>query len=300
MKSSSNEHYIYYALRFASAMCFIGHGAFGIITKEIWCNYFAVFGVGHDMAYTFMPIVGTFDILMGVSLLFYPTRAVLGWLAFWGLITASLRPLSGEPFAEFIERAGNYGAPFTLFVLCGIRNLHLKHWFTKVTTNDVAGKITMRQLVMSLRVIVFLLLAGHGWLNLIDKQSLLSQYTALGFSDPGAVARNAGIFEVAGAFIVLIKPVRPLLLVLLVWKIGTELFYPHWELFEWIERGGSYGAILALWLALPKTFSPILYKKLKAIVPTVAYDNTNHFESLVTLLRIGVNGYKFQVFRDID
>jgi hypothetical protein len=43
------------------------------------------------------------------------------------------------------------------------------------------------------------------------------------------------------------------LIVLLVWKMGTELFYPHWEAFEWIERGGSYGAILALWLILPQT-----------------------------------------------
>ena len=53
----------------------------------------------------------------------------------------------------------------------------------------------------------------------------------------------------AAAVAVLIRPVRPLLLVLLLWKISTELFYPHWELFEWIERGGSYGSLLALWLA---------------------------------------------------
>jgi len=25
------------------------------------------------------------------------------------------------------------------------------------------------------------------------------------------------------------------------------LFYPHYEIFEWIERGGSYGVLLALW-----------------------------------------------------
>jgi hypothetical protein len=32
--------------------------------------------------------------------------------------------------------------------------------------------------------------------------------------------------------------------------MGTELFYPHWEMFEWIERGGSYGCLLALLLTL--------------------------------------------------
>ena len=56
---------IYYALRIASAMCFIGHGAFGIITKEIWTHYFGVFGIGHDTAYALMPYVGVVDICMG-------------------------------------------------------------------------------------------------------------------------------------------------------------------------------------------------------------------------------------------
>src|ERR1700709_751220 len=102
---------IHYTLRFASAMCFIGHGVFGIITKKIWLNYFAVFGIGTDLGYHLMPWLGTVDILIGLSLLFYPTRAFLLWLVIWGTITALLRPLSGEPFAEAIERAGNYGAP---------------------------------------------------------------------------------------------------------------------------------------------------------------------------------------------
>ena len=116
-------HKCIYALRIASAMCFIGHGTFGIITKPIWCNYFAVFGIGHDLAYHLMPVLGTIDILLGLSLLFYPTRAVLGWLVIWGAVTALLRPLSGEPFGEFIERAGNYGAPLALLLLSGWRPL---------------------------------------------------------------------------------------------------------------------------------------------------------------------------------
>jgi len=102
----NTEQKIYYTLRIAAAMCFIGHGSFGIITKAIWCNYFAVFGIGHDMAYHLMPILGSVDILMGLSLLFYPVRAIAFWLVIWGFITATLRPLSGEPFPELLERAG--------------------------------------------------------------------------------------------------------------------------------------------------------------------------------------------------
>src|ERR1700743_2221757 len=85
---------MHYALRIASAMCFIGHGAFGIVTKPIWCNYFAVFGIGHDTAYRLMPLLGSFDILMGILMLVYPVRAVPVWLIMWGIVTALLRPMS--------------------------------------------------------------------------------------------------------------------------------------------------------------------------------------------------------------
>lgn len=241
-------HNMHIALRVASAMCFIGHGTFGIITKPIWCNYFAVFGIGHDLAYQLMPVLGTVDILMGLSLLFYPTRAVLAWLVVWGAVTALLRPISGEPVGEFIERAGNYGAPLALLLLSALRPL-----WSRLDAHPHPDKKQFDRVVLCLRVVVFLLLLGHGWLNWIEKKGLLAQYAALGFSNPVSVAHAVGIFEMISAVALLIRPLRPLLLVLLVWKIGTELFYPHHEVFEWIERGGSYGSLLALWLALGKS-----------------------------------------------
>src|SRR5579863_9258893 len=50
----TNKQNIYYTLRFAAAMCFFGHGAFGIIGKKIWLNYFAVFGIGHALGVQLM------------------------------------------------------------------------------------------------------------------------------------------------------------------------------------------------------------------------------------------------------
>jgi uncharacterized membrane protein YphA (DoxX/SURF4 family) len=246
-----NHKKIYYTLRIASAMCFIGHGSFGIITKQIWCNYFAVFGIGHDMAYTLMPWLGAIDVLIGISLLIYPVRIIVWWLVVWGIITALLRPLSGEPFAEFIERAGNFGAPLALLILCSNGRPLITGPFSLASPGQDVKPETLAQLTKYLRIVVFLLLVGHGWLNLIDKKGLLQQYTSIGFSNPVQVARVAGLFEIAAACMVLIRPLRPLIFILLLWKIGTELIYPQWELFEFIERGGSYGALLALWLALP-------------------------------------------------
>jgi hypothetical protein len=199
-----------------------------------------------------MPIVGVLDILMGVSLLIYPTRAILLWLVVWGAITASLRPLSGEHFAEMIERAGNYGTPLTLLILSGFGGKKIKNWFSRINEDALTNEKVLATATTCLRIVVFLLLIGHGWLNLSEKKGLLGQYTSLGFSDPIQVAHIVGIFEMLVALSVLIKPIRPVLLALFIWKMGTELFYPHWEAFEWIERGGSYGAILALWFILPQ------------------------------------------------
>src|ERR1700754_2590078 len=171
---------IYFTLRLAVAMCFIGHGVFGIITKPIWCNYFGVVGIGHDDAYTLMPIVGTADVLMGISMLLYPTRAIAGWLVVWGIVTASMRPLSGEPFAEFIERAGNFGAPLVLLLVQGGIKIPFKQWFKRMDDQVTISPASLKTILNYLKVFAFLLLAGHGWLNYIGKAGLVNQYHALG------------------------------------------------------------------------------------------------------------------------
>jgi len=231
-------------------MCFIGHGAFGIITKAVWCNYFALIGIGTVQAYKLMPWLGSFDILMGIILLVRPIRIVTCWLVIWGIITALCRPLSGEPFAEFIERAGNYGAPLCLLMLSGGIKLNTRWLFSSIDPDQPADAETREKVKIILQITVALLLVGHGWLNLIHKPGLIKQYTSIGFSNPENVALLAGIFEIMAAIAVLVRPVRPLILAFFIWKMGTELFYPHFEVFEWVERGGSYGVLLGLWFCL--------------------------------------------------
>jgi len=250
MQTLDNTKKIHYTLRIAAAMCFIGHGAFGIITKSIWCNYFALVGFDKATAYQLMPIVGSIDILLGIILLLKPVRAIAAWLVVWGIMTAVCRPLSGEPFAEFIERAGNFGAPLCLLILAGGIQFNFPRLFSVINPNDPVSEKSLASAKKILRIVVFLLLAGHGWLNLIQKPELVSQYSALGFSNPVNVALLAGIFEIMAALAVLVRPARPLIFIFLLWKAGSELFYPHFGIFEWVERGGSYGTLLALWLCL--------------------------------------------------
>src|ERR1700759_4872768 len=208
MQTLTNNQKIHYTLRVAAAMCFIGHGAFGIITKAIWCNYFALFGIDKVHAYQIMPVLGMVDILMGLILLFKPVRAIAVWLVIWGIITASFRALSGESFAECIERAGNYGTPLALLALAGGIQWNFKWLFSAVNPQEPVSEKSLARVKLILRFIVFLLLMGHGWLNLIQKQGLINQYTTLGFSNPVNVSILAGIFEIMAAIAVLVKPVR--------------------------------------------------------------------------------------------
>ena len=108
-------------LRVACALEFVGHGAFGIITKAGWVPYFAVAGVPEWLAWRLMPLIGTIDITLGVLVLLRPFRVALLYMALWGFWTALLRPLSGEPPWEFLERMPNWAVPLAFLYVRGVR-----------------------------------------------------------------------------------------------------------------------------------------------------------------------------------
>jgi hypothetical protein len=88
---------------FRLALCgeFVGHGAFGLMTKQAWVPYFTLFGLPEGWAWTLMPVVGSVDIVLGLLALVAPTRAGLLYMGCWGLFTALLRPLAGEGGGSF-------------------------------------------------------------------------------------------------------------------------------------------------------------------------------------------------------
>jgi len=100
---------IHWLLRIGCAMCFVGHGAWGVITKSGWVPLYGVFGIPASLAWKTMPVIGAVDITFGALVLFFPFRALFGYMALWTLLTALLRPLAGLGVWEFLERAGNYG-----------------------------------------------------------------------------------------------------------------------------------------------------------------------------------------------
>jgi hypothetical protein len=235
----------YWALRLGAALCFIGHGAFGFITKAAWVPYFGVVGIGEAWAWRLMPVIGAVDVMAAMAVLYAPRALPLVYMTVWAAWTALLRPLAGEPIWEAVERAGNYGVPLALLTLTG----SLSTWRDLVAsrarpTGDVETVSRTRAI---LQWTTCLLLAGHGALGaLYGKPVLASQYAFIGL--PASATAILGWLEIGLAAAVAMRPSVSLLVFVAVWKLSTESLWiatgaPIWE---FVERAGSYVAPLAL------------------------------------------------------
>ena len=235
----------YWALRIGAAMCFIGHGAFGFITKAAWLPYFGVVGVPASVAWKLMPLIGAVDVTAGMAVLFAPRALPLVYMSIWSAWTAFLRPLSGESGFEAIERAGNYGVPLAMLLMTAVpisvRSINKR--LDGPHTNPRSLEVVIRVLTWTTALLLF----GHGALGaLTHKATLATHYAAIGL--PSGIEPYIGWFEIALAVVVLLRPAVGLLLFVAAWKIATESLFvvagaPVWEL---VERGGSYAAPLAL------------------------------------------------------
>ena len=239
---------VYWCLRVAAAACFIGHGAFGVITKAAWVPYFGVVGIPEAWAWTLMPIVGTIDIAAGISVLLSPRPIVLLYMAVWATWTALLRPLSGDSSFEAIERAGNYGVPLALLLMSGWPR-DLEGWFRHVGPNGTSADPAAVGRVLAWTT--GLLLFGHGALAAITAKPLLASHFALIGLPPNAIIA-AGWAEMLVAAVVVVRPTPILLYGVVAWKMATEALYPMsgTPIWEFVERAGSYAAPLALALIL--------------------------------------------------
>jgi len=247
-------------LRTGVAMCFIGHGAFGLITKQGWVPYFGVVGISETWAFRLMPWVGAMDIMIGFLAFIWPCRALFAWAATWAVWTALLRPFAGQGWPEFFERAGNYGVPLAILMVVGLRG----SWFSRLPEQWPGPSADVhRRLVWALRLVTATLLAGHAACALVlQKAGLAHHYAVLGVADPAGVMMSVGWFELLLAVAVVAIRVPGLLIFVCAWKLASESLFltsgAGAPLFEVIERGGSYIAPLALAVLLWRPAAPAL------------------------------------------
>jgi hypothetical protein len=249
------EWKIHWLFRLALFCEFVGHGAFGVLTKAAWVHYFALFGISEAWAWTLMPVVGSVDIALGVLTLLVPRRALLLYMSFWGLFTALLRPLAGEGWWEFFERSYNFGVPL-LMLWVHDPGTTVTSWFAVITTIPRFTHARALQYQWVLRGIMASMLIGHGGLGLaMGKPNLIHVYDAAGLGIVGVplplLSAWLGAFEMLLGLLCVGVPFSTFFLFVSVWKLSTELLYVPAQAYgawwEVIERGGSYVAPL-LWI----------------------------------------------------
>lgn len=109
-------------LRIAVFGTFFGHGMVALGGNPRWLPYLEIWGFNMDQAFTVMKIIGSIDLLVAMITLIRPSRYVLLYAIVWAFLTALVRPIAGESWWTFIERAANWAAPAALYTLLYLKN----------------------------------------------------------------------------------------------------------------------------------------------------------------------------------
>jgi hypothetical protein len=256
------EWKLHWLFRLALFGEFVGHGAFGVLTKHAWLPYFGIFGIPDRWAWELMPVVGSVDITLGTLALLAPMRAGLLYMGCWGLFTASLRPLTGEGWWEFLERSYNFGVPLLMLWVHSI-GIRRPSWFTVITEVPQVTVARAQGAQLVLRGIMASMLIGHGGFGLfMAKQNLLRLYEAAGLGGVGVPLPTAsaiiGGFEMLLGALCLEVQISAFCMFVCVWKLTSEFLYvpaqAHGAWWEVLERGSSYAAPL-LWIGFHQVLS---------------------------------------------
>lgn len=252
--NTENIRVLEFLLRIGVFMEFLGHGAFGLITKAAWVPYITVFGFSEATAWKLMPVIGGVDVFaLGLSALLLPIPALLLYMSFWGLFTAFLRPLTGEGIWELVERTYNFGVPFALFFFYKSTTASLKYFRTNKPDGILLTPRNARILINICKFVLIGMLIGHGAIGVFyEKKMFLTLYKAIGVPEESLQAFKLylGYFEILlGVLCLFIENIYFVFFVFL-WKVLTEGIYfiapVKGGYFEFTERGGSYIAPLAM------------------------------------------------------
>jgi len=108
---------------------FAGHGSVALLGNEKWLPYLGIVGIDPPVAYKVMFAIGVVDWIVALWVLIKPSKYVLGYAVVWAFLAALARPVSGESWLAFIERASNWAVPLTLLVVlytASMKNEELK------------------------------------------------------------------------------------------------------------------------------------------------------------------------------
>ena len=259
---------ILWVLKIACGLNFLFHGAWGVVGKEAWIPFFAFAGIGEETGAILQRLVGVMDIILGLIVLFMPTRWAILWIFIWAVWTASLRPLTGSAWWYFLERSGNYGPPLAFFIYAGWGKT-VKDWIRPIQTFTLTvNKIELIKWVLRWSIAVQLI--AHGLYGVLEtKPLLIGHYAAVGlpgpWMDPESFLIATGWVEIGLGALILLKPIRAAVALIIVWEVFIGLLYPisglpvteHpqvYLIFRTLERFGDYAGPFGLLLLM--TYGP--------------------------------------------
>lgn len=87
------------AIKLLIALTFTGHGIYALGVHYVPNNFIdmttTILGLNHPDAYLFLKIVGAIDLMVAGMLFFAPSKWVIYYIIFWGIITAFARFIYG-------------------------------------------------------------------------------------------------------------------------------------------------------------------------------------------------------------
>ncbi len=122
-------------LTWGSAIVFATHGIEALTLDPKFIDYLVVtidkvtgFRMAQSAAELHLYAIGTIDVILAVLVVLRPSKAVWGYMAFWGISTAVMRSIYFGPVEGWhltLIRALNGGAPLALLVMAGAVVHHL-------------------------------------------------------------------------------------------------------------------------------------------------------------------------------
>ena len=126
------EWKIHWLFRLALFCEFVGHGAFGVLTKQAWVPYFTRVWHPRSLGLEAHARGGERGYRLGDADARGADTGSAPVYDRWGLFTALLRPLAGEGWWEFFERSYNFGVPLLMLWVHSAGH-HRPSWFTVIT-----------------------------------------------------------------------------------------------------------------------------------------------------------------------
>lgn len=103
-------------LRLGGGICFLAHGLLALSGKVGFLGLLGSFGLESMEAANLLKLIGCLDVLVGLLILFRPSKRVLQWATFWTALTIVAWGIHGDGLLDLARRATYVTTPLALLL----------------------------------------------------------------------------------------------------------------------------------------------------------------------------------------